>query len=218
MQDDEQEASWYKDHKPLLDRLTPQKNMSNHKLDKNGLSRRKNDTSVSIIFKKGEEAKSLKSLHDSVSRSTNVRLWDMQDAQINSTEVNSINLDIFNRAAIKSDVWMLPVLPENVEAESDSGVMMNEIEKLIAFRTSYQYISLKQKLFFAFEDREEAILLIFGEFLLFSDKDRQIFPTYRFYELLEMMTKPQKERIFTQTVAHIKPKESMFQLRLMFEH
>ena len=111
--------------------------MSNHKLDKNGLSRRKNDTSVSIIFKKGEEAKSLKSLHDSVSRSTNVRLWDMQDAQINSTEVNSVNLDVFNRQAIKSDVWMLPVLPENVEAESDSGVMMNEIEKLIAFRTSY---------------------------------------------------------------------------------
>ena len=48
---------------------------------------------------------------------------------------------------------------------------MNEYEKLAAFRTSYQYLGLKQKLYFAFEDREEAIKLIFGEFLLYPQED-----------------------------------------------
>lgn len=57
---------------------------------------------------------------------------------------------------------------------------MNEVEKLVAFRTSYQYLSLKQKLYFAFEDREEAIKLIFGEFLLYPQGDHQIFPRNRF--------------------------------------
>ena len=44
---------------------------------------------------------------------------------------------------------------------------MNEIEKWVAFRASFQYLSLKQNIYFAYEDREEAIKLIFGEFLLF---------------------------------------------------
>ena len=47
---------------------------------------------------------------------------------------------------------MLPVLPENVPIEAGSNEYLTDIEKLVAFRTSYQYISLKQKLFFAFED------------------------------------------------------------------
>ena len=62
-------------------------------------------------------------------------------------------------------------------------------------------------------------MLIFGEFLLFSQRDRQIFPTYRFYELLEVMTQPQKNRIFSKIVKHLSgPGDQMFQLRLMFEH
>ena len=72
---------------------------------------------------------------------------------------------------------MLPVLPDKVETAPESGIYLESLEKLIAFRTSYQYISMKQKLFFAFEDQEEAILSILREFLLFSQKDRQIFPT-----------------------------------------
>ena len=47
---------------------------------------------------------------------------------------------------------MLPVLPEAVPIEPESNEFLTDIEKLVAFRTSYQYISLKQKLFFAFED------------------------------------------------------------------
>ena len=47
---------------------------------------------------------------------------------------------------------MLPVLPEHVAMESGSDQYLTDLEKLVAFRTSYQYISLKQKLFFAFED------------------------------------------------------------------
>ena len=62
-------------------------------------------------------------------------------------------------------------------------------------------------------------MLIFGEFLPFLQKERQIFPTYRFYELLEVMTKPQKQRVFRKIVTHLnKPDQQMFQLRLMFEH
>lgn len=71
---------------------------------------------------------------------------------------------------------MLPVLPPRVEEEPDSGKFLTDKEKLQAFRTSYQYIYLKQKLYFAFEDQEEAIMLIFREFLLFSQNYRQIFP------------------------------------------
>ena len=52
---------------------------------------------------------------------------------------------------------MLPVLPQRVEIEPDSEEYLTVPEKLMAFRTSYQYISLKQKLLFAFEDQEEAI-------------------------------------------------------------
>ena len=52
---------------------------------------------------------------------------------------------------------MLPVIPDKVEKEIGSGRYLTDIEKLVAFRTSYQYISIKQKLFFAFEDKEEAI-------------------------------------------------------------
>ena len=55
--------------------------------------------------------------------------------------------------------------------------------------------------------------------MLFSQRDRQIFPTYRFYELLEVMTQPQKDRIFKKIVTQLNaPDEKMFQLRLMFEH
>jgi len=127
-------------------------------------------------------------------RSTAVKLWDMQDAKIcgNPLEVKGGGLGVFKQENVKNDVWMLPVLPDKVSVEPESNNYLSDIEKLVAFRTSYQYISLKQKLFFAFEDQEEAILLIFGEFLLFPQKERQIFPTYRFYELLEVMTKPQK--------------------------
>lgn len=61
-------------------------------------------------------------------------------------------LDVFKQPNIKSDVWMLPVLPEQVPVEPESNEFLTDLEKLVAFRTSYQYISLKQKLFFAFED------------------------------------------------------------------
>lgn len=97
---------------------------------------------------------------------------------------------------VGSNVWMLPVLPEEVETEPDSGVFLNQIDKLMAFRSSYQYISLKEKLYFAFESKSEAIQLIFNEFLRFKHQDRQIFPRQRFCELLEHMTADQKERIF----------------------
>ena len=47
---------------------------------------------------------------------------------------------------------MLPIIPDKLETESESGVYMSEVQKHVAFRISQQYISLKQKLFFAFED------------------------------------------------------------------
>lgn len=52
---------------------------------------------------------------------------------------------------------MVPVLPKNLAAEKGSKNVYSELETLVAFRTSYQYISLKQKLYFSFEDQEEAI-------------------------------------------------------------
>ena len=85
-------------------------------------------------------------------RSTSVKLWDMQDANANPLEVQGGELGVFKQSYVKSDVWMLPVLPEQVPVEPESNEYLTDIEKLVAFRTSYQYISLKQKLFFAFED------------------------------------------------------------------
>ena len=58
---------------------------------------------------------------------------------------------------------MLPVLPANLQVQQPGSKMvetMTDFQKLIAFRRSYQYIGMKQKLFFAFEkyeDIEEAI-------------------------------------------------------------
>ena len=59
-----------------------------------------------------------------------------------------------------------------------------------AFRSSYQYISFKQKLIYSFEDQDDALQLIFKEFLLFSQKVEHIFPKSRFEELLRYLTKP----------------------------
>ena len=76
----------------------------------------------------------------------------MNGAQYNPLEIKGGHLEIFKRRDVKPDVWMLPVLPEKVEVEPESGQELSNLEKLVAFRTSYQYISLKQKLLFAFED------------------------------------------------------------------
>ena len=61
---------------------------------------------------------------------------------------------MFYQANVGPDTWMLPVVPEKVELDERTNYneFFNDMQKLIAFRTSYQYISLKQKLFFAFED------------------------------------------------------------------
>ena len=70
----------------------------------------------------------------------------------------SINggLEIFGK--VSNEAWVLPVLQE---ITLDSGKALTTKETLQAFRLSSQYISLKQKLYFAFEDQEEAILCIF---------------------------------------------------------
>ena len=44
-------------------------------------------------------------------RATSVKLWDMQDAN-NPLEVQGGELGVFKQSNVKSDVWMLPVLPE----------------------------------------------------------------------------------------------------------
>ena len=90
-------------------------------------------------------------------RGSVAHLWDMNGAQYNPLEIKGGHLEIFKRRDIKPDVWMLPVLPEKVEVEPESGKTLSDLEKLVAFRTRYQYISLKQKLLFAFEDQEEAV-------------------------------------------------------------
>ena len=53
-----------------------------------------------------------------------------------------------------------------------------------AFRSSYQYIGLKQKLIYSFADQDDALQLIFKEYLLFSQKVEHIFPKSRFEEIL----------------------------------
>ena len=136
-----------------------------------------------------------------------MKLWDMHN---NPLEVKDGNLGVFKNEQVSDDVWMLPVLPEKVEIEPGVAKHLTAHEKLVAFRTCYQYISLKQKLFFAFEDQEEAIQLILVEFLLFSERDRQIFPVYRFYELLEAMTDPQKRRIFAAIRSKLNSKSKVF--------
>ena len=84
-------------------------------------------------------------------------LFDMDAAKYNPRTLQDGHLNVFKRPNIRKDVWMLPVIPDKVEKEIGSGRYLTDIEKLVAFRTSYQYISIKQKLFFAFEDQEEAI-------------------------------------------------------------
>jgi len=142
----------------------------------------------------------------------------LQNENCSPLFVKDGQLNVFKRKDIRSDMWLLPVIPDKVEIELNEGKYLTELEKLVAFRTSYQYISMKQKLFFTFEDPEDAIAMIFGEFLFFSKKNRQIFPTYRFYELLERMTQGQKDRIFEKIVATSPHEQDIFQLRLMFEH
>lgn len=60
--------------------------------------------------------------------------------------------------------------------------------------------------------------LILAEFLLYNQQDRQIFPTYRFDEILGMMTQLQKDRIFKYIQFRLKGDKPIFQLRMMFEH
>ena len=62
-----------------------------------------------------------------------------------------------------SDVWFLPILPE----DGDLLGTTEEFDKWVAHRTSHQYISLKQKLYSVFEDREEANKLIIGELMFY---------------------------------------------------
>ena len=95
---------------------------------------------VSIVFKGMGEACPLR---DTLERSSMVRLWDMRDANYNPLEVKGGELGVFKQANVKNDIWMLPVLPSRVEIEPDSAEYLTDVEKLISFRTSYQYISLK---------------------------------------------------------------------------
>jgi hypothetical protein len=67
----------------------------------------------------------------------------MKEANYNPLEVKGGELGVFKHASMPKDVWMLPVLPDKVEIEPDSGKYLTDVEKLCAFRTSYQYISLK---------------------------------------------------------------------------
>ena len=76
----------------------------------------------------------------------------MNDSNYNPLEVKGGELGVFKQNNVKSNAWMLPVLPEKVEIKPETDQYLSSLEKLVAFRTSYQYISLKQKLFFAFED------------------------------------------------------------------
>lgn len=71
----------------------------------------------------------------------------MKDDQLKGGE-----LGLFEQVKVSSNVWMLPVLPERVLVDLDSNETLDDLQKLVAFRTSYQYISLKTKLLFAFED------------------------------------------------------------------
>ena len=67
----------------------------------------------------------------------------MNDAKCNPLEIKDGELAVFSHSNVKKDVWMLPVLPNKVETEPDSGKYLSDTNKLIAFRRSYQYISLK---------------------------------------------------------------------------
>lgn len=76
----------------------------------------------------------------------------MNDSSYNPLEVKGGELGVFKQKDVKDNAWMLPVLPEKVEIKPETDQYLEPLEKLVAFRSSYQYISLKQKLFFAFED------------------------------------------------------------------
>jgi hypothetical protein len=61
---------------------------------------------------------------------------------------------------------MLPVLPPKLQTKhmTDFG----SVQKLNAFRYSYQYILLKVKAFSEFEDKYEGVMLIWLELMRFS--------------------------------------------------
>ena len=93
----------------------------------------------------------------------NTKLVDEMERN-ETRHIYSDQLSIFKNNKIPSEVWFYPKLPEVLYQEK---AVFKQIEKWVAIRASHQYLSMKQKLYFAFEDREEAIKLIFGEFLLY---------------------------------------------------
>ena len=62
-----------------------------------------------------------------------------QVAQIKNSDLTS-----FKASDITPDIWMLPVLPRAIKNCKKED--FTEHQKLMAFRYSYQYILLKQKL------------------------------------------------------------------------
>lgn len=61
----------------------------------------------------------------------------LQPEKYSPLEVKDGQLNVFGRDDIVKNVWFLPVIPDKVEIEVDSGRNMTDLEKLVAFRTSY---------------------------------------------------------------------------------
>lgn len=96
---------------------------------------------------------------------------------------------------VSKNIWLLPVIPDEV-IDEDTREEMSELDKLLAYRYSCQFISMKTKILFHFEDFEEAIARIFDEFMTFPERDQDLFPIEFFKELLRFMSRPLKDRVF----------------------
>ena len=114
--------------------------------------------------------------------STNMAMGGHKPVQVERQELKEFE-------GVGKDIWLLPVIPEEV-LDEDSRTPLTELEKLLAYRYSCQFISMKTKIIFHFEDFEEAIARIFDEFMSFPERDQDLFPIEFFKELLRFMSRP----------------------------
>ena len=111
-------------------------------------------------------------------------------SQVSETVITAVQNTAFLKRGetfveVSDDVWFLPRLPQDLFKNSNQ---VTNFEKWVAHRTSYQFISIKQKLYSVFEDREEANKLILGELMFYPQNEQVIFPYKRFQEILEYLT------------------------------
>ena len=75
--------------------------------------------------------------------------------------------------------WMLPTL---------------WADEYKSIRKSYQWIQMKIKLFFIYEELDNSITLTFQELMNYPNLPEEYFPKHYFDELLKQLTRDQKQR------------------------